>query len=349
MPAWCARPADFVNAPVDLIGSGAETGPPGAVLERVAWERASSSTSCGVPVRRLFLLAFIWGWSFLFIKVILEDAPPTFLAWGRIASGLAVLAVAMRRRGERLPERRYWGHLLVLGLAMSVLPFMLIGWGEEHISSALASVLNACTPLFAAGFAAGLLGERLRPAQLAGVAVGFLGVAVVAGVGGGDLAGSSLLGSAAVVLAGAGYGFGFAYANRFTTGLSALQLSFGQLLAGTVLLAPVAAVDLAAGRVHLGPRAALCLLLLGTLGTGYAYLLNYRTLQESGATVASLVTYLVPLVAVAAGILVLSEPFSLRLVLGGLIVVLGVALVQGRLFGPREPAHQPVPESAVCD
>jgi drug/metabolite transporter (DMT)-like permease len=300
-------------------------------------------------VRRLFLLAFIWGWSFLFIKVILEGAPPTFLAWGRIAFGLAVLAVAIRRRGERLPERRYWGHLLVLGLAMSVIPFMLIGWGEQHISSALASVLNACTPLFAAGFAAGLLGERLRLPQLAGVAIGFLGVAVVAGVGGRDLAGSSLLGSAAVVLAGAGYGFGFAYANRFTTGLSALQLSFGQLLAGTVILAPVAAVDVAAGRVALGPRAALCLLLLGTLGTGYAYLLNYRTLQESGATVASLVTYLVPLVAVAAGILVLSEPFSLRLVLGGLIVVLGVALVQGRMLGPREPVHQPVPESAVCD
>jgi drug/metabolite transporter (DMT)-like permease len=300
-------------------------------------------------VRRLFLLAFIWGWSFLLIKVILEGAPPTFLAWGRIACGLAVLGVAMRRRGERLPERRYWGHLLVLGLAMSVLPFMLIAWGEEHISSALASVLNACTPLFAAGFAAGLLGERLRPSQLVGVAIGFLGVAVVAGVGGGDLAGSSLLGSVAVVLASAGYGFGFAYANRFTVGLSALQLSLGQLLAGTLVLAPVAAVDVAAGRVALGPRAALCLLLLGALGTGYAYLLNYRTLQESGATVASLVTYLVPLVAVAAGILVLGEPFSLRLVLGGLIVVLGVALVQGRLLGARQPAKTPVAESAVCD
>jgi drug/metabolite transporter (DMT)-like permease len=300
-------------------------------------------------VRRLFLLAFIWGWSFLFIKVILEDVPPTFLAWGRIALGLAVLMVAMRGRGEPLPERRYWGHLVVMGLAMSALPFLLIGWGEEHISSALASVLNACTPLFAAGFAAALLGERLRPPQLLGVAVGFLGVAVVAGVGGGDLAGSSLLGSAAVVLASAGYGFGFAYANRFTTGLSVLQLSFGQLLAATFLLAPAAAADVFAGRVDLGPQAALCLFLLGALGTGYAYLLNYRTLQESGATVASLVTYLVPLVAVAAGVLVLGEPFSLRLVLGGLIVILGVALVQGRLLGPRRRTTEPVPETAARD
>jgi len=302
-------------------------------------------------VRRLIVLACIWGWSFLFIKVVLEGAPPTFLAWGRIALGLAVLVVFLRGSGERPPERRYWGHLLVLGLTMSVLPFMLIAWGEQHIASALAAVVNACTPLFAAAFAAWLLGERLRPPQLAGLVVGFVGVGVVAGVGGGDLAGSSLAGVLAVVLASAGYGFGFAYAHRFTEGLSALQLSLGQLAAGTVLLAPVAAGDVAGGRVDLQPLGLLCLLLLGGLGTGYAYLLNYRTLQEHGATVASLVTYLVPIVGVAAGVLVLGEPFSVRLVLGGLVVVAGVALVQSRLLGPRgpEPAAAGVPEAAGRD
>ena len=288
-------------------------------------------------MRRLILLAGIWGWSFLLIKVIVEGAPPTFLAWGRIALGMLVLFAFLRRAGQGLPARRYWGHLLVLGLTMSVLPFMLIGWGEQRIASALTAVVNACTPLFTAAFAAWLLGERLRRPQLAGLLVGFLGVAVVAGVGGGDLAGSSLLGVLAVVLASAGYGFGFAYANRFTEGLSALQLSLGQLLAGTLLLAPVAAGDL-------GPLGLLCLLLLGALGTGYAYLLNYRTLQQSGATVASLVTYLVPIVGVAAGVLVLGEPFSARLVVGGLVVVLGVALVQGRLLGPRQPDAERLPE-----
>jgi drug/metabolite transporter (DMT)-like permease len=295
-------------------------------------------------VRRLILLAGIWGWSFLLIKVIVEGAPPSFLAWGRIALGMLVVFAFLRRAGQGLPARRYWGHLLVLGLTMSVLPFMLIGWGEQRIASALTAVVNACTPLFTAAFAAWLLGERLRRPQLAGLLVGFLGVAVVAGVGGGDLAGSSLAGVLAVVLASAGYGFGFAYAHRFTEGLSALQLSLGQLLAGTLLLAPVAAGDLAGGRVDLGPLGLLCLLLLGALGTGYAYLLNYRTLQESGATVASLVTYLVPIVGVAAGVLVLGEPFSVRLVLGGLVVVLGVALVQGRLLGPRDPAAARLPE-----
>jgi drug/metabolite transporter (DMT)-like permease len=300
-------------------------------------------------VRRLILLACIWGWSFLFIKVILEGAPPTFLAWGRIALGLVVLVAFLRRAGDRPPGRRYWGHLLVLGLTMSVLPFMLIAWGEQHITSALTAVVNACTPLFAAAFAAWLLGERLRAPQLAGLVVGFVGVGVVAGVGGGDLAGSSLAGVLAVVTASAGYGFGFAYAHRFTEGLSALQLSLGQLAAGTLLLAPVAAADVAGGRVDLQPLGLLCLLLLGGLGTGYAYLLNYRTLQEHGATVASLVTYLVPIVGVAAGVLVLGEPFSLRLVVGGLVVVAGVALVQGRVLGRRrhEPAGGRVPDAAA--
>src|SRR4029450_11507534 len=104
--------------------------------------------------------------------------------------------------------------------------------------------------------------------------------------------------------------------------------------AGTVVLAPVAAVDVAAGRVHLGPLPLLCLVLLGALGTGSSYLLNYRTLKASAAAVASLVPYLVPLVAVAAGVLVLGEPFSIRLVIGGPVVVAGVAPRPGRPLGP---------------
>jgi drug/metabolite transporter (DMT)-like permease len=111
----------------------------------------------------------------------------------------------------------------------------------------------------------------------------------------------------------------------------------------------VAASDVARGQVDLQPLGLLCLLLLGGLGTGYAYLLNYRTLQESGATVASLVTYLVPIVGVAAGVLVLGEPFSVRLILGGLVVVLGVALVQGFLLGSRKPEPEPVPQPAARD
>ncbi len=294
-------------------------------------------------MRRLLLLAFIWGWSFLLIKVIVESVPPTFLAWGRIVLGLAVILAFLRLGRERFPQRRTWGHLLVLGVAMSVMPFTVIAWGEEHITSALTAVLNACTPLFTAAFASWLLRERLRVPQVAGLAIAFGGVAVLAGLGGGDLASSSLMGSLAVVLGASGYGFGFAYAHRFVRQLTPMQLSAGQLAAACVLLLPVAGANVAAGSVRLHWLGLLCLFLLGTVGTGYGYLLNYRTLQESGATTASLVTYLVPIVGVSAGVLVLDEPFSYRLLLGGLIVVLGIALTQGRLLGAREPAPEAVP------
>ena len=293
-------------------------------------------------MRRLFLLAFIWGWSFLFIKVILEDAPPTFLAWGRIVLGLAVLAVAAGpapRAPARAPllgapggpgpdHERPAVHADRLGRGAHQLG---PGLGPERLHTTVRG-----------GFAAGLLGERLRPPQLAGIAIGFLGVAVVAGVGGGDL-GGSLLGSAAVVLAGAGYGFGFAYANRFTTGLRPPASSASCWPNLSPPSPPSTCRRPGRPRPHGRPLPGPA----GHLGTGYAYLLNYRTLQESGATVASLVTYL-PLVAVAAGVLVLGEPFSIRLVIGGLVVVAGVALVQGRLFGPRR-VPQPVPETATCD
>jgi drug/metabolite transporter (DMT)-like permease len=298
-------------------------------------------------VRRLVLLAFIWGWSFLFIKVIVDHSTPQFVAWGRITLGFAVVLAFLHRGGERLPERRWWGHLAVLALAMSVMPFTLIAWGEERVTSALASVLNATTPLFAAAFSAWLLRARLRPPQLAGLAVALAGVAVVAGLGGGDLAGSSLTGTLAVVAGSAGYGFGFTYAHRFVEGLSPIRLAAGQLATAALLLTPGTAADLAAGRVHLTPLVVLCLLLLGALGTGYAYVLNYRILKDVGGTGASLVTYLIPIVGVGAGVLVLHEPFSLRQVAGALVIVVGIALVQGRLLGPRptlEPAAGALPD-----
>jgi drug/metabolite transporter (DMT)-like permease len=218
------------------------------------------------------------------------------------------------------------------------------GLDEEHITSALTSVLNACTPLFTAAFAAGLLHDRLRPPQLVGLAVALGGVAVLAGVGGHDLAGSSLAGVLATVIGTAGYGFGFAYARRFVQRLSPIQLSAGQLAAGCLALLPFAGWDVATGTVHFTWLRLLCLVLLGAVGTGYAYLLNYRTLQAEGATAASLVTYLIPVVGVAAGVLVLGEPFSWRLVLGAVVVGFGIALIQGRILGPREPEPEEEPE-----
>jgi drug/metabolite transporter (DMT)-like permease len=286
-------------------------------------------------VRRLLLLAFIWGWSFLFIKVAVEGLPPLAVSGGRIALGAAVLVAVCAASGLRLPrDPTTWRHLAVAALLGNVLPFSLLAWGEQRVTSALTAVLNASTPLFTALAGAALLGERLRRGQVAGLAVGVVGVAVAAGVGGRDLADSSATGALAAVGAGACYGLAFTYMSRHLLGLPAVVGAAGQLVAGTVLLGPVAIVVTAASQVSLTSTRALSVLLLGALGTGVAYVLYYRLVSDVGPTRASLVTYLVPLVAVTVGVVVLDEPFHLRVLAGGALIVGGIALVSPR----RRPA-----------
>ncbi|HEX2048726.1 MAG TPA: DMT family transporter [Acidimicrobiales bacterium] len=294
-------------------------------------------------MRRLALLAFIWGWSFLFIKVAVEGMTPSTVAAARVFLGFVVLAAVLRVRGLRMPAGLvWWRHFAVVALVGSVLPFTLLAWGEQRVSSALTSVLNASTPLFAALFVAAFLGERLRPVQIGGLLLGFVGVGVAAGLGGGDLAESSIAGEAAAVLAGVGYGVSFAYTKRHLVGIPPLVAATGQLAAGTAMLLPVALITTAREGISLTPRRVLAISLLGVFGTGIAYVLNYRSIAELGPTVASVVTYLVPVVAVVVGVVFLDEPFELRLLLGGGLTVAGIVMLNGRPLR-RPPAPTPAP------
>ncbi|MBW3668684.1 MAG: EamA family transporter [Actinobacteria bacterium] len=280
-------------------------------------------------MRRVLLLAFIWGWSFLFIKVALRAMTPGMVAFGRIVVGLVVIAVVVRARGLRMPrDLRMWRHFAVMGLIYAALPFTLLAWGEERITSALASVMNAGTPLFAAIAAAVGLGERLRLRQVGGLLLGFFGVSVAAGLGGSDLASSSATGAVAALGTAACYGMGFAYAQRHLVGVPPLVSVFGQLVCGTVLTLPLAAAGVATRGLDLEWRPLVSVLLLGAFATGIAYVLNYQAIAAVGPTRASLVTYVVPVVAVSVGVLFLDEPFRLRLLVGGALVAVGIALLQ---------------------
>jgi drug/metabolite transporter (DMT)-like permease len=279
-------------------------------------------------VRRLFLLAFIWGWSFLFIKVAVEGLTPTTVAWARIALGAVVLRLVLGHQGGRVPtDRTMLRHFAIVALIGNIAPFTLLAWGEQHITSALTAVLNASTPLFTALFAAVALRERLRPLQVAGLGVGAVGVAVAAGVGASDLRGSSLAGAAASVLAGACYGLAFVYMRRHLIGVSPIVAAAGQLSMGAVLLFPVAVATSLVGGLALTPTRVGSVVLLGVLGTGLAYVLSYRVIADLGATTASLVTYIIPVVAVLVGIVVLGEPFEWRIVIGGALTAAGIAAV----------------------
>ena len=295
-------------------------------------------------IRRLLLLAFIWGWSFLFIKVAVEGMPPSTVAWARVTLGALVLLAVLRwQDGRPLPrDAVMWRHFATAAIFGNVVPFTLLAWGEERITSALTSVLNASTPLFTAAIAALYLKDRLRLPQLAGLGLGFVGVAVAAGLGAGDLGRSSVVGAIAAVGAALFYGIAFVYMRKHLVGIEPTVAAAGQLVAASVLSLPFAAATTAADGLSLTPRRVLAVGALGVFGTGVAYILSYRVIRELGATRASVVTYLVPVVAVVAGIAVLDEPFEARILLGGALIVGGVALLR-----ERRPWRVPVPSTAA--
>jgi drug/metabolite transporter (DMT)-like permease len=295
------------------------------------------------PIRRLLLLAFIWGWSFLFIKVAVEGMTPPTVACARVALGASVLLIVLQSTKRRLSrDRTMWRHFAIAALFGNALPFTMLAWGEERITSALTSVLNASTPLFTAILAAVFLKDRLRPWQVFGLLLGFVGVGVAAGFGAGDLGHSSIYGSLAAVVAGLFYGIAFVYMRKYLTGVEPIVAASGQLVMATALLFPFAFATTAASGIHLTLNRVLAITTLGVVGTGLAYLLNYRIIADVGATRASVVTYLIPVVAVTVGIVVLDEPFEWRIIAGGVVIAAGLALLR-----ERPNLRVPVPSSAV--
>ena len=250
-----------------------------------------------------------------------------------------MLYLALRRQGGAVPtDSTMIRHFAVAALIGNILPFTLLAWGEQHVTSALPRCARALdAPVHRACSRAASLHERLNRLQVVGLGVGVVGVATAAGVGASDLHGSSLPGAMASVLAGVlrpGLRVHAAPSRRHPP----LVASTGQLTAGAVVLFPVAAVTSVADGVALTPTRVASVVLLGVLGTGLAYVLNYRIIADVGPTKASLVTYLIPVVAVVVGIVVLDEPFEWRLLAGGALTVAGIAAVNSRR--PAVP-HRP--------
>lgn len=296
---------------------------------------------------RLCALALAWGSSFLFIEVALEGLSPLQIVLGRLSAGAMVLWSILALRRQPLPRGlRLWGHLVVLGVVANIVPFSLFGFGQERVTSGLAGVLNGSTPLFTLLFAVGALPEeRLSTARGLGLGLGFVGVVLVVGPWDANPLTSSLPGQLACLGASACYAAAFVYTRRFVSGSGYPPgtLAAGQLGAAAVVLWVVAPV-VARGDVVLTPPVVGSVLALGAVGTGLAYLLYYRLIAEAGATTTSMVTYLIPLVAVALGVIVLGEPVGWNLFAGAAVVILGVAAAEGRLTRfPRLRPAQPSP------
>lgn len=286
------------------------------------------------------VLAAIWGCSFWFMKVGLRGLSPVEVAFWRLtlgAAALVVIGVVLRVPPPR--GWRTWGHLVVLATLMCAVPFSLFAFGETHVSSVLAGLINAATPITTLAVTlAAYREEAFAPRQLLGLALGFVGVAVLLG-GWSGLGGNEPVGALACLGAICCYGLGYPYARRHLTGTpdSPVALAFGQVALGALMLVPVLPFGWGGGGSVTGEVAA-AMLALGVLGSGVAYVLNFRIVAAAGATTASTVTYLIPLFAVVAGVAFLGESLTWNEPLGGLVVLLGVAVGSGRLRLPGRAA-----------
>ncbi|MDR6198894.1 drug/metabolite transporter (DMT)-like permease [Microbacterium sp. SORGH_AS428] len=280
------------------------------------------------------LTGIIWGSSFLFMKVALGGLSPAQVAWSRLVLGAVTLGIFVAVRRETLPRRLVvWAHMLVLALSFCVVPFLLFSWAQQHVTSGLASIYNATTPIMTAVMAWAVFRvERLRIVQIAGILIGILGVMVIIAPWQGLAPDQSLIAQFAILGATACYGFSLAYMRRFTSdsGMSPLVFSFLNIgLAAVIMLALTPLIALAP--VRLDGAIVICLVLLGCLGTGVAYIWNQNVLRAWGPTRASTVTYITPVVGVLLGAIVLGETVSWNEPAGALVVFLGILLAQDRL------------------
>lgn len=284
----------------------------------------------------LITLSILWGGSFFFVEVIIDAVPPlttVLLRVGLAAAALWCVAAALRLPFPTAPAA--WGAFLIMGGLNNVLPFSLITWGQLHITSGLASIYNATMPIFTVLIAGALLAdERMTAAKSIGVAAGFAGVVVLIGPSALAGIGTDVVAQAAVLAAAVSYGFASVFGRRFKRmGLPPIVVAAGQVSGSTLLLAPAALWwETPPAITSLSAAVVLSLLGLALLSTALAYILYFRILSSAGATNLSLVTFLVPLSAIALGIAFLDEPLHAQHIAGMLCIMFGLAAIDGRLW-----------------
>jgi drug/metabolite transporter (DMT)-like permease len=316
------------------------------VFDRKVRDGAQASTGYASPVIRiqmnrsdwltLISLAVIWGAAFLFISVAVREVAPLTYVWLRLTLAAAAMWLFLwwRREKAGLP-RPIWGAIVVLALFNNAIPFVLFGWGQTHIASGLAAILNTTTPIWGVVVAHFYTSdEKLTGRKLAGIALGVSGVTMMIGPALLGSLGNNVLAQLACVVAALCYAIAGVWARRFRAmGVSPLSVTTGQLSAGALLMLPLA---LLVDRPWLATMPSLeaigAIVALAVVCSAFAYILYFRLIDRAGATNALLVTLLVPPVAILLGALVLGEVIEARDFAGLALIALGLAAIDGRLF-----------------
>jgi drug/metabolite transporter (DMT)-like permease len=280
----------------------------------------------------LIALSVLWGGTFLFAEIALEEVRPFTLVLGRVGIAALILVVVVYATGHRMPRSwTAWLPFLIMGALNNLIPFSLIFWGQIEITGSLASILNATTPLFTVLLAHFLTrDERMTPGRLAGLALGIAGVVAMVGPAALHGLGLHLLAQIAVLGAALSYAFAGIYGRRFR-GQPPLVTAAGQVSATTLMMLPLAlALDQPWAGTLPGVSTWVAILGLALLSTALAYILYFRILATAGATNLLLVTFLIPVSAILLGVAMLGERLDLEQVVGMLLIGLGLAAIDGR-------------------
>jgi len=279
-------------------------------------------------------MGVVWGSSFLFIKLALEGVSFYQVAWARLVLGGLTLGIIVLILRQRLPrDRVIWAHFLVIAVTNCIIPHLAFAWAEQYVSSGLASIYNAVTPITTALFATlAFRVEKLTGGQVFGIAIGIFGVVTIIGPWRYSGLTGDLAGQFACLLAAVCYGFSYSYIRKFLShrpipGATFAFLNIG--VAGFIMLLLTPVIAWTPVTLDLGIVASL--LALGILGTGIAYIWNINVLRAWGPTAASTVTYVTPVVGVALGVLVLREVLSWNEPVGAVLVLVGILFAQRRI------------------
>lgn len=284
----------------------------------------------------LIALSVLWGGSFLFVGIAVHDVPPLTIVLIRVAVSAIALHIILKTMGYKFPtDKTILLAFLIMGLLNNAIPFSLISYGQSHIASGLASILNATTPIFTVIVAHFLTtDEKLTSRKFTGVLVGFFGVAVMIGIDALQALGIHIFAQLAILLATTSYAFAGIYGKRFQAlGVNPITVATGQVTASSFLMLPLVLIIDQPWSLSLpSTHSILALIALALLSTVLAYILFFEVLARAGATNLLLVTFLIPPSAIMLGVLVLNETIQFNHMLGLGLIIVSLATIDGRVF-----------------
>ena len=279
------------------------------------------------------ILSILWGGSFFFVGVAVKEMPPLTIVLCRVALASIILLVIVYLKGDKMPSSPgLWGAFIIMGALNNLIPFSLIVWGQTHIESGLASILNATTPIFSVVLAHFLTREeRLTTNRITGVTIGWIGVAMLIGIESLRGFGIEVMGQLAVVGATFSYACAAIYGRRFK-GINPLIVATGMLCGSTIMITPLALVIEQPWNLSPGITTLMALFGLAAVSTSLAYIIYFQVLTTAGPTNLLLVTFLIPVSAILLGIVVLAERLAWNAFAGRGLIFIGLISIDGRLL-----------------